>query len=83
MSTYNIMQWEHNPTDHRHMKWFVVSNDSNNMRKYLRADGTWQDVMACSWLTNGGTWFNTQNEAQVALASTGFTDNTNSRKNRG
>lgn len=73
--TYKIEQWKYGKDDPRYMKWFVVGyNIVPSVSKYLREDGTWQDVMTTSWLPNGGTYFTTRNDAEIALSKTGITD---------
>ena len=76
--TYQFKQWTTNPKHDNYMKWFVVAYGIVDIPMYLRVDGTWQNVMQTSWLPNGGTYFNTQNEASIALALS-----TNTGKTRG
>lgn len=78
---YKFLQWSYTETDSRYLKWFVVGyNIKPSTTQYLREDGEWCDVMITNYYPNGGTYFATRNEAEIALAKTGATDHTNGRR---
>ena len=85
MPTYQIQQWKSPNTKSRPNScgmWYVTGYDIHpnkpTQQMFLRKDSTWQHVMSTTWLPDGGSFFTTKNEAEIALAMTGQTDHTNS-----
>ena len=88
-TTYSVRQWELPDTKNRPNtkgKWYITGYgllpDKPTQQMFLRKDGTWQHVMYTDWLPDGGTYFDTKNEAEVALALTGGTDHTEQNSRR-